>query len=574
MEKGHLTRALLAAALSMLILLGWEAFFSPRRAPQPDSRNAPASAPATTPEQPGPESPAPAEPAAPSERIEAGSAEDVVLESDLARVVLSNRGAQVKSWKLKEYRDDRGEHLDLVPCFREDAGVRPLAIDLETAAVAADLNSALWRVERKAANADGRTGSTVEFTYSDGAGIEARKTLTLWDGTYLGDLNLDVRDRGRRLDARAVWGPSFQARGSGAGGTVTSYYNFAGQALWNLGGQVTRLAGRKVEDQAIRGPLLWAGLEDQYFTALTLPRLATGDVRLWNLSLTACPATEGQPDEDELEPARQAVVAVSVPPAGAELFVGPKQYRMLQEQGRQLDKAVWFSSYGLFEFFAKGLFVGLDWLHRHVVSNWGVAIILATVLLRLALFPLNQFSMVRMKRTQIEMSKLQPKVNAIKKKYAKKKDAESRQKMNQEIMELYRAEGVNPAGGIVGCLPLLAQFPILIGFYNMLTVAIELRGAPFFGWIQDLSLHDRYWILPILMGATMFVQQRMSMTKVTDPVQRQQQQIMMIMPFFFTYLCVQMPAGMVLYWFVNNLLGIGQQWLVNRHTEKLEARAA
>jgi YidC/Oxa1 family membrane protein insertase len=136
-------------------------------------------------------------------------------------------------------------------------------------------------------------------------------------------------------------------------------------------------------------------------------------------------------------------------------------------------------------------------------------------------------------------------------------------------MELYKKEGVNPMGGITGCLPMLAQFPILIGFYNMLTVAVELRGAPFFGWIQDLSVKDPYWITPLLMGATMFAQQKMAMSKIKDPQQLQQQRMMLFMPIMFTVICLQMPAGLVLYWFVNNLLGMGQQWLVNRQTARL-----
>ena len=123
-------------------------------------------------------------------------------------------------------------------------------------------------------------------------------------------------------------------------------------------------------------------------------------------------------------------------------------------------------------------------------------------------------------------------------------------------------------GGMVGCLPLFAQFPILIGFYNMLTVAIELRGAPFFGWIQDLSQKDPLYLTPILMGVSMLVQQKISQSKVTDPAQLQQQRIMMFMPIMFTVLFLNLPSGMVLYWFVSNLLGIGQQWLVNRHTNR------
>jgi YidC/Oxa1 family membrane protein insertase len=142
--------------------------------------------------------------------------------------------------------------------------------------------------------------------------------------------------------------------------------------------------------------------------------------------------------------------------------------------------------------------------------------------------------------------------------------------MNEEMMALYRKEGVNPMGGMSGCLPLLIQFPILIGFYNMLTVAIELRGAPFFGWIQDLTLKDPFYVTPLLMGATMFFQQKMTTTPVGDPTQRR---IMLMMPIVFTVMFLNLPSGLVLYWFVNNLLGIGQQWLVNRHVGRVEAAA-
>jgi YidC/Oxa1 family membrane protein insertase len=196
---------------------------------------------------------------------------------------------------------------------------------------------------------------------------------------------------------------------------------------------------------------------------------------------------------------------------------------------------------------------------------------MATLVLRIALFPLNQFAMVRMRKTQAEMQRIQPRIKAIRSKYGKKKDAQSRQKMNEETMALYREEGINPMGGVTGCLPMFLQFPILIGFYNMLTVAVELRGAPFIFWITDLSQPDPWKVIPLAMGVTMFLQQRMAMSKVTDPMAQQQQKFMMFMPFMFTFFCLQMPAGMVLYWFVNNLLGIGQQKLVNRQAARSAA---
>jgi YidC/Oxa1 family membrane protein insertase len=315
----------------------------------------------------------------------------------------------------------------------------------------------------------------------------------------------------------------------------------------------------------------WAGLEDQYFAMIAIPAEPVDGVATW--AVERVPRAVEPPDE-EVEPEPQALVALAIPPEGATLFVGPKKYHLLDGLGNDLGQAVWFSSNAFLAWISRQIFLGLLWLHDHVVPNYGVAIVLATLLLRVLLFPVNQYSMVSMKKAQLQMQRLQPKVKVIRAKYKKAKDAENRARMNQEMMDMYKREGVNPMGGLTGCLPLLAQFPILIGFYNMLTVAVELRGADFFGWINDLSRGDPWYVLPVLMGATMFLQQKLAMSKVKDPMQLQQQRMMMFMPVFFTYICLWMPSGMVLYWFVNNVLGIGQQWLVNRHTSRLEAAAA
>ena len=165
------------------------------------------------------------------------------------------------------------------------------------------------------------------------------------------------------------------------------------------------------------------------------------------------------------------MLSVSVPRKGAQVYVGPKKYTLLESLGRRLEKAVWFSSQGFLAWISRGIFFSLlIWIHDHTIANYGLAIVLCTFLLRLLLFPVNQYSMVSMKKTQMQMQRLQPKIKAIKNKYKKQKDAESRAKMNQETMDLYKREGVNPMGGVTGCLPLLAQFPILISFYFMLTV--------------------------------------------------------------------------------------------------------
>jgi YidC/Oxa1 family membrane protein insertase len=311
--------------------------------------------------------------------------------------------------------------------------------------------------------------------------------------------------------------------------------------------------------------LQWAGLQDQYFTALVLPAGSRGAVTIAPFSQSAL-AIPGKNVPDDLKSA--PLIAISIPEGKSQLFVGPTNFGLLSSLGHGLEKAVWFSSYQPIYVFAKPVFLALRFVHDRWVANYGIAIILLTIGLRILLFPLNQFSMVKMRKVASDMQRVQPKVKAIQAKYKKSKDPEARTKMNAETMELYKREGVNPFGGVSGCLPLLIQMPILWAFFDVLTATVELRAAPFFGWIQDLTHPDPFWITPILMGVTMFVQQKMTPMANVDP---QQQRMMLFMPVIFTVMFGSLPSGLVVYYFVNNLLGIGQQWLVNRHIARLEA---
>lgn len=560
MEK----RVIFAAALSILVLVTWSWLFPPPQRPPRASEGTAAAkgeieaTPQDAPEEPtGETAPLSQEAVGP---VAARAREEILVEHGLFVVTLTNEGGRCVSFKLRDYTSDGGDPLEVLPQF---SGSTPamLTVDLDDAELAETLNGALYAVKRQPVPA----GERVEMTWSDGRGLEARKAFTFHDDGYIVDVQIEVRERGRRLPARLVLGPGFGAQEIQS---RSSYY-YAGQAVWNHAGGVTRVKKSKLDEPGrFSAEVRWVGFEDQYFAALVLPGAGTSDIAWRTVEVAPLPAA-GQ----AAEPSHEPLLAVSVPEGGLRLFVGPKKFTLLRDLGSDLDRVVWFASNGFLAWIARFIFLCLIWIHDHTVPNYGLAIILSTFLLRLLLFPVNQYSMVSMKKTQLQMQRLQPKVKRIREKYKKTKDAESRGKMNQEMMELYRKEGVNPMGGLNGCLPMLAQFPILIGFYNMLTVAIELRGAPFFGWIHDLSQSDPYWITPLLMGGTMFMQQRMAMSKVTDPVQAQQQRIMMIMPVVFTWICLQMPAGMVLYWFVNNVLGMGQQWLVNRHTSRLEEAA-
>lgn len=519
-----------------------------------------------------PEVPPPEEDAAhgTAERVEAETVEQLSAGNELFEVVLTNQGASAVSWKLRRYTTPEGRPVELFPT-EPDNLVHPLAVRLENEALAQRINEARFRVERAHIEAEGDrpAGERLTFTWADGRGLSARKQLTFREDSYLVDVELEVADHGRRLPAELALGPGF-----GAQEAASSYHYEAW--LWNHSGLVqhqrkNKKKGYDGDPVVYSGDVRWAGLEDQYFAALIVPGTQPSQVSVVPIEVGA---PKGAAAASKPTPMREAIVSVSVPAEGARLFVGPKDYRMLQQLGSDLEQAVWFFDLRFLAWISRQIYLGLLWIHDHAIPNYGVAIIIATFLLRLVLFPLNQYSMVSMKKTQLQMQRLQPKVKAIRAKFKARKDAEGRSAMNEELMELYRREGVNPMGGITGCLPMIGQFPILIGFYGMLTVAVELRGAPFFGWIRDLSRADPLSVTPVLMGATMFVQQMMAMSKVKDPVQQQQQRFMMIMPVVFTVVCLGLPSGLVLYWFVNNLLGIGQQWLVNRHTVKLEAAHA
>lgn len=574
MEK----RYILGALLCFVALILWQVYLGPSISPPmpqavpppPPGEKVADAAPADEPAESEPPIEAPVE----ADTVQAEQVEEITVETDVFRVVLTNHGGRVVSWTLNEYLDGDGNPLQVVSPSDSDGGRGPLGILLSDPGLSKEVENALYRVERESLERDqGRgAGTLVRFRWSDGRGLEVVKELEFRDGEYLVGVDAEVVDRGRRLPAWLAWGPGFQTRHDANGG-LSSYY-FANQVTWDMGGLVTRAPGafpfRRDIGEGISesGRLRWAGIEDQYFAALLVPRTGEGEFRAWPVdvvssSAAAEPGAAAAPAETQSRP----MVAVNVADAGALLYVGPKQYDMLQALGYDLQKVVWFSSISLFALMARLLYEVLVWIHAHAVPNYGVAIVIATVMLRIVLFPLNQFSMVRIKKSQTEMQKLQPKINAIRNKYRKKKDTESRAQMNQEVMALYKKEGINPMGGMMGCLPMLAQFPILIGFYDMLVAAVELRGAPFILWIEDLTLMDPYLVTPLLMGATMFIQQKMSATKMGDPTQ---QRIMMFTPVIFTVMFIQLPSGLVLYWFVNNLLGIGQQWLVNRHVGRLE----
>ncbi len=299
-----------------------------------------------------------------------------------------------------------------------------------------------------------------------------------------------------------------------------------------------------------QGAIRYAGVEDHYFLVAALP--ASEKTQVDYADVTA-PVPEGPAG------AVRSLISFSVRPnpgaaptqaVAIRYFLGPKDLDQLRGTDVQLTRAI---DFGWFAKIVVPLLQALKWINGYL-GNYGVSIIVLTILINILIFPLRHRSMVSMKKMQA----LQPQIKAIQDRYAKYKLSDpERQKMNPEMMALYKQKGVNPASG---CIPMLLTFPILLAFYNLLNSAIELRGAMFIpGWINDLASKDPTYVWPILMGLTMFWQQKMT-PSTADPMQ---QKIFLLMPVIFTVMFLSMPAGLVVYWLTSNILTIGQQYLTN-----------
>ncbi len=527
MEK----KLLLAAALSLAVLLLWEKLVPKPAAPPVNPVQTAAAAPTKAPEA----APSPEPPRALPAPVAASAESLTILDDGLVRATFSNRGAAMTSLLLLRHTDEKKRPLELIRALPPPAP-KPFSLEFDTDAdLTRKAAEALFAVERV-------SDREARFTYADEkAAITKQIRLA---GGYLFDVKVSVT------------GPAFTLfAGSGllnpTGEEQASRYVMPATAVAATGGGVTHVHPEKIERPA-GWPLDekgFAGLEDNYFLAVLLPRQAA------TARVAAVPLKDvaGKP---------ASTIAAGVTGKGvleARAYYGPKDVEILEGLKLGLEKTVDFGWYGI-------LARPLLWLLKRTYgwfNNYGVAILVVTLLIRILLFPLMHKSYASMKK----MQKLAPKMNAIKDKYKKAKtDAAQRQKMNQELMALYQAEGYNPMSG---CFPVLLQLPILVAFYNVLSRAIELRHAPFALWIKDLSAVDHTYVLLILMIVTMYVQQAMT-PSTADPAQKK---IFMAMPLLWGFFLKDMPSGLVLYWLFSNVLTILQQTLINRMGNKDEGGA-
>src|SRR6266704_437428 len=556
-------RILVASLLSFGVIILWARFFGPKPPVQPTQANRPAQ---TAPATPGPATspaanpspitavPAKSIPATPTSIAVKNDSQErtIVVENSLYRVEISNRGGVVKSWQLKGYMDDAKPQrvLDVVhPDASQQTGGWPFSIVLDDEQLQNAANGALYRLSSPATAL--QAPAEVELAWSDGH-LEVTKHFK-FDHTYVVRVETSVKFNGNPIKAGIGWLGGFgdlTVTNPAPVETVTTYYS--------EGGKITNYPHKKLDGLDKWGPGLWqggkefVGIEDRYFTAAFLPASSTSagalETRYWKTSRAV--QVNGQ---DALEPVPQVAAAASAQPLALRVYVGPKDYDDLKKMNPPLHGLI---NFGWLEFIAEPLFHGLKWLHNYI-PNWGWAIVVLTLIINMLLFPLKISSY----KTTLKMQRVGPEVKAIQEKYKKYSMRDPRKaEMNKEVMAVYSREGINPVGG---CIPQLLQMPIWFGLYRALQGTIELRHAPWFGWITDLSAKDPYYILPILMGLSMYLASKMTPMTATDP---QQQAMMKIMPIGMAgmFMVIPYPSGLAVYILTSGVVGVAQQWYLNR----------
>ena len=563
-EMSTETRSLLAAVLCIAVIFLWSRIYKPPEPPPPAKTPAASSIPApSAPAARSSTAPSPGKPAAPVVPItlRAASAESsIIVENDLYRVEISNRGGVVRSWQLKEFTDESKppRQLDLVhPEAAQKSGSWPFSLALEDAQQEATANNALFEITSAGAPVGAgailHAPAEVTLAWSDGH-LEVTKQLK-FNPSYIVNVKTTVTQDGAPLRVALTWTGGFGDATAYRAAAQTQVFTSAAGRLNTLAAKNLGKPGQTTTRAPIAGTFDWAGIEDLYFAAAFLPPFnVRGDLAEIPLTVTGWTyqhdTTVDGKTETEIVPQMAAGLG-SPGPLEVRVYAGPKSIDGLKAVVPPLNSLVQFGWWG---FIAEPLFYSLRWLHRYV-SNYGWAIVLITVGINMLMFPLKVKSM----RAMQKMQKVAPEVKAIQEKYKRYSMRDPRKAdMNKEVMAVYSREGINPLGS---CWPTVIQMPIWFGLYRMLANTIELRHTPWFGWIHDLSAHDPYFILPVVMAISMYFMQKMTPTPGMDPAQAK---MMALTPLLFGGMFALYPSGLSVYILTSNLVGIGQQWYLYR----------
>ncbi len=477
-------------------------------------------------------------------QIGASTEQQFVVDTDIYRITMSNRGGTVRSWILKKYRDKQGKPLELVNEASFAKVAAPFSVALRDDKAADVLNYGLY-VAKPAAN-----GLGMEYEFSNGKDY-AKKTFQFSKSGYLSKIETEVTIDGVPTDHLIQW------RGGFGDPTVLNrtteghavYFDPHEATMLGLSqGKLYNKDAKSVKDGPVltTGDFSFGGLDDRFFAAVFLPKDNT-QIKVETIKDDVPPAPAGK------EEMRVGVEVGGDSVNRFSLFVGPKDLDLLRRVDPKLPQLIDWGWYGVI---AKPLFLAMHWVNDNWVHNYGWSIVLITIAINLVLLPLRLKSM----KSQRKMQSLQPKLAAINAKYKGLSMRDPKKaEQNQEVMEFYKKEGVNPMGG---CLPMVVQLPLIYAIYKVLAVTIEMRGAHWL-WISDLSQPEQLpiHILPLIMIVSQFVMQKMTPNPGMDPSQAK---MMMFMPLMFGFLFYNFSSGLVLYWLTSNLVGIAQQWAVNR----------
>jgi YidC/Oxa1 family membrane protein insertase len=531
MEK----RAIIAVGLSIAVFYLFSMVFGPdkqKAVPSPVNQGASQTVTNnTTPAAAVPQNTAPV--AAQQALPPVGPQKDVNVETDLYSAVFSSRGGSLKSLTLKNYREENALTAKKVT-LGSDAD--PNILSFSTRATGFNLpDSTVFTPDTERLTVEQNGSRQLTFNYISGQGYTVRKVYTFTAGVY-----------GIKLDTQVF--NNSAAPLVGAIQHVMTYpaepkvkdnrFDTAGSYLLSD----NTLQADKIKDVSSASKrydktVMWSGFADKYFlNAVLSEKNSIANVELKKNGAGFFESIISSP-QFTINPGQSAVVT-------HRLFVGPKDIDILKAQGNSLELSL---DLGWFKVIAMPLLYSLKFFYNYV-GNYGVAIIIITIILKVLFFPLTHKSYKSMKG----MQKIQPEMTKLREKFKDDRDA-----MNKAVMELYREHKVNPMGG---CLPMVVQIPVFFALYKSLMFSIELRHAPFFLWVTDLADKDPYYVTPVIMGVTMFIQQKMTPSQM-DPMQ---QKMMLALPVVFTFMFLSFPSGLVLYWLVNNVLTIGQQMYINK----------
>lgn len=447
---------------------------------------------------------------------------EIVVESDLYRAVLTGKGGVIKSWELKKYAANGKGFVNLISAKEEDA-IYPLSLELE----GVDLDNAIFTANGKGFKLDQNNNKeAIVFSYIGPDGLKIEKSLTFYNDNY--KVDMDLHTEGVKKTLYLSLGTDFGI-----------YHREEGRYASRVGPMVSvngklKSDAPKKEGDAVQheGKIKWTAMTDKYFIAAIIPKEEIENAAVKKVKRDGFSSIIKMPETGAIK--RSFI-----------LYAGPKEFDRLQSFRVGMEDSIGF---GWFWFIGLPLFQIMKWLYK-VVGNYGIVIILITMITKVIFAPLTHKSYKSMRA----MQKLQPKIAALQEKFK-----DDKQKLNIEMMNLYKTHKVNP---VSGCLPMVIQIPVFIALYNVLSNAIEFRHAPFYWWIKDLSAMDPYYIMPITMGVSMLVQQWMTPSTAADPLQAK---MMYAMPIIFTFMFLNFPSGLVIYWLVNNVLSIAQQGVTNR----------